>query len=821
MSVPTSPNFTPKSQQLIVESKLLATELNHTEVKDAHLLSCILSSNSEIISLFLKSLSLDTKNLIKFISVFGCLDKVETKGAAPAYGDSFKNILSESYDFSQKMEHEYIGVEHLFFVFLNQPDGPCTNYFYSEGLVCADIIHSFLLLLRAQDLINFDKDSSGISNSLRNHYREERRSTSSPNSERSPNPPSSTLSQGTALESFCVNLTKLAGTDTMVEIVGKSKEIDRLCEILGRKTKNNPILLGDPGVGKTAIVEGLAQRICKAQVPSFLSKSQVYSVDLASMIAGTKYRGQFEKRLKGLVAECAADRDIILFIDETHTLVGAGSAEGTMDAANILKPALARGEIKLIGATTHSEYKKSIEKDTALSRRFETVVVDEPTPYECLQILKGTKSSYESFHGVRYPVAVLKKIISLCDSYLPSKNFPDKAIDVMDEAGAKLKIKNLTPPPQLMDLENKIYDLFDSSSDTDKEEGELIDDYNSLLYKWEGGYVKNIQINDVLDIISTKAKIPKANLIQEKDKKSVNLGRLLNRDIINQKEAVSAIHKCILRSKIGLNDPAKPIGSFLFLGSTGVGKTWTAKRLAKHYFGSEKNLIRFDMSEYSEKVSSSKLIGASPGYVGYEEGGALIESLKKKPHCVILFDEIEKSHPDVQQLLLQILEEGEIEDNNGTKAYFKDSIIILTSNIGSDITTKGPLGFSSSPDSNLSKITDEAKKILSPELINRLNEVVVFNHLNTPSLSKIFSHEIRHLSKRLKGRGISLSISPAVINFLCEQAATERMGARPLKRLIQSEIEDKIVNSYFKKPQNSSLLFTFFLENNKVVCKTK
>ena len=816
MRMPTTPNFTPKSQQLIVEAKVLATELNHAEVQDSHLLSCVLSSGSDLINAFLRNFSIDIVKLIDFVSIFGDLEQEPPNSESPPYSSSFKRILSLSYDFSQKLDHGYIGIEHLFFVFLSDVNGACSTFFYTENLYGGDISDAFLLLLRTQDLVNLNKDSAGISNSMRNHYRKNRPSRPEADAQAS-NPLSSPpLPSGSALESFCINLTEIASEKVMGKIIGKSDEINRLCEILGRKIKNNPLLLGDPGVGKTAVVEGLAQRISSAKVPSFLSKTQIYTVDLASMIAGTKYRGQFEKRLKSLISECSLDKNIVLFIDEIHTLVGAGSAEGTMDAANILKPALARGDIKLIGATTYSEHKKSIEKDMALSRRFETVSIEEPSTKECIEILKGIKSSYESFHGVKYPVAILKKIVSLCDAYLPSRNFPDKAIDVMDEVGAKLKIKNLTPPPKLMDLENKIYNLFDSSAETGEEEDELIGDYNKLLYKWEGTYVGSVQLNDILDVISSKSKIPKENLIHEKDKKSSSLGRSLNLDIINQRSAVESIHKAIMRSKIGLKDPEKPIGSFLFLGSTGVGKTWAAKRLAYRYFGSEKSLIRFDMSEYSEKVSSSKLIGASPGYVGYEEGGVLIESLKKKPHCVILFDEIEKSHPDVQQLLLQILEEGELEDNAGNKAFFKDTIIILTSNIGSDLTYKSTLGFGTSEDSNDSKIKDEAKKILSPELINRLDDVIVFNHLEAVDLTTIFKYQIKLLTKKLRSRRIKLSIPDDLIDFLCDKAAREKMGARPLKRLIHTEIEDAIVNYCFKNSENSSLLFNFYLYKDKV-----
>ena len=817
MRVPLSPNFTPKSQQLIVESKLLAAELNHIEVEDTHLLSCILTSDSDLINQFLKNYFVDIEKLVNFISVFGSLTQNAEESEAPSYSLSFKEVLSQSYEFSQKLEHEYIGVEHLFFVFLNQVNGALFNYFCTESLYCGDVSNAFLLLLRTQDLVNLNKESTDIPSSLRKHFRKDKPPSSVP--EPLPSTSSSAPSSTSALAMFCVNLTEMASEKVMGKIVGKSDEINRLCEILGRKIKNNPLLLGDPGVGKTAVVEGLAQRISSANVPSFLSKTQIYTVDLASMIAGTKYRGQFEKRLKALISECSLDKDIVLFIDEIHTLIGAGSAEGTMDAANILKPALARGDIKLIGATTYSEHKKSIEKDTALSRRFETLSIEESTPGECVQILKGIKSSYESFHGIKYPLPILKKIVSLCDAYLPSRNFPDKAIDVMDEVGAKLKIRNLTPPSKLMDLENKIYNLLDTPSDTEEEEESLIDDYNDLLYTWEDSHVCTAQVNDVLDVVSAKSKIPKENLIHEKDKKSLDLGRLLNRDIINQREAIGSIHKFIMRSKIGLKEPGKPIGSFLFLGATGVGKTWAAKRLSHHYFGSEKNLIRFDMSEYSEKVSSSKLIGASPGYVGYEEGGVLIESLKKKPHCVVLFDEIEKSHPDVQQLLLQILEEGELEDSSGNKVFFKDSIVILTSNIGSDLTTKSTLGFAPSENSNESKIKDQAKKILSPELINRLDDIVVFNHLEPTHLLKIFNYQIRKLSKKLKPRSIKLSISEEVAKHLCERAASEKMGARPLKRLIHSEIEDQIVDFYFKNSGASDLLFDFYLKKEEIIYK--
>lgn len=796
-----SPNFTPRSQQAIVEAKMIATELNHDSVEDSHLLLAILKSECITVNSFLSAFSIKIDDLYSFVVTFCSLEKRAPTKQKPSYSNSFKDALSAAYEFSFNFGHWYIDIEHIFFSFLNHSDGPCSNYFYSLNLNPSRIIQAYLLVVK-------NKDESSVYENYETIDRPSKK-------EKDYGSPKESSQSDLALNSFCVNLTELASKKLINPIVGKNKEMDDICQILGRKGKNNPLLLGEPGVGKTAVIEGLALKVANGLVPPFLSNCQIYSVDLASMIAGTKYRGQFEKRLKTLVSECINDKTIILFIDEIHTLIGAGSAEGTMDAANILKPALARGEIKLIGATTRSEYKKSIEKDVALTRRFETVSIDEPTNLETLKILQGIKESYESYHNVRYSNKILKDIVNLCEVYLPSKNFPDKAIDVLDEVGSRIKIKNSSTPDEILELEKDIYHFFDSDSEPSHE---LMNKYDKLMSEWQAKVDEIVSIDDILEVISKKSKIPKENLVEEKDKRTLNLGRLLNRDVINQKTAITSIHKSILRSKIGLKDTNKPIGSFLFLGATGVGKTWTAKCLAKHFFGSEKNIFRFDMSEYSEKVSSSKLIGASPGYVGYEEGGALIEGLKRKPHCVILFDEIEKSHPDVQQLLLQIMEEGEIEDNMGSKAYFKDSIIILTSNIGASLTSKSSLGFSQQENSSESKIKEEAKSILSPELVNRLDDIVVFNHLEEGDLIKIFNSNIRKLSQKLKSKNIKISVSEEARSLLCKKASEEKMGARPLKRIIQSEIEDKIVDFYFKNKTDQNLEFNFIVKNDQIKC---
>jgi ATP-dependent Clp protease ATP-binding subunit ClpC len=802
MDMHVSPNFTPKSQQLIIDSKIMASSLNHSEVTESHLLVSLLRAEAGFINEFIRSFGLKVSDFIEFVIEYSSLEELDDEEAGPpSYGASFKSILSGAYEFSNQLQHSYIGVEHLFFCLINNASGASSVYLHAHNVPPSKVIEAFLMVLKTQDVI-LESKKSDLNKSLKK-----------PPASSSP----SASSSSSVLDSFCIDLNDRVKKGSADKIIGKDVEINRLCEILGRKIKNNPLLLGEPGVGKTAVVEGLAERIESGKVPNFLAGKTIYSVDLGTMIAGTKYRGQFEQRLTSLIKECSENPGVILFIDEVHTLVGAGSAEGTLDAANMLKPYLSRGDIKLIGATTFSEFKKSIEKDSALSRRFETIPIEEPSADECYRILKGVKSSYESFHSVKYPSKILRKIVSLCDAYLPHKNFPDKAIDVLDEVGARVKIKNLTPPPELVDIETKIYGFIDSEDSSSEEEGDLLRQYDELMLSWESSLSLTVTVADVLSIVSVKAKLPESSISEEKDKKSANLSRLLNRDVINQKAATSCVHKSILRSTIGLREAHQPIGSFLFLGSTGVGKTLLAKSLSKHYFGSEKNILRLDMSEYSEKVSSSKLVGASPGYVGYEEGGILIERLKKTPHCVILFDEIEKAHPSVQQLLLQILEEGEIEDNSGTKAYFKDSIVILTSNIGASLTNKVPLGFAPSATSTDNKIKEEAKSILSPELVNRLDEIVVFNPLDEVHLLKILKVNIRSLSKKLRPKNITLTIDEDVSLFLCSLAADENMGARPLKRLMQSEIEDKIVSHYYNNSSKQKSHFQFSLVEKDII----
>tara|TARA_B100000401_G_scaffold386501_1_gene290669 strand:+ start:8516 stop:10930 length:2415 start_codon:yes stop_codon:yes gene_type:complete len=800
MGMETSPNFTPKVQQIIAQSKNFAQSLNASEVTTDHLLLVILELEDPFVSSFVNSFSFSVEQVKNFTISFCALSKEKDAPEYCTYSDDFNELLVSATHFSRQIDNSYVCLEHVFFALLNIKDGPLYSFFYAYDVSPHKVIQAYVVSIKSQEESLTERNFNSRLPSLFN------------------SPPDAQSQPESILDTFCVSFNALFNEGKIGKIIGKEAEINRVCEILCRKNKNNPLLLGEPGVGKTAIIEGLASSIVEGKVPPFLSDKQIYAVDLSSMIAGTKYRGQFEQRIKTLISECKKDPNIILFIDEIHTMVGAGSAEGALDAANILKPELARGEIKLIGATTFSEFKKNIEKDHALTRRFECVQVSEPSTTETYQILKGIKKSYESFHGVKYNLKLLKQIIDLCDLYFPNKRFPDKAIDVMDDIGTKVKIRNLTPPAELIEVESQLYNIIETSRpDTIKEEEDLIAKHESLMNSWRAKPMDNVSIDDVLTVISQKAKIPKENLVHEKDKNTMNLKRKLSRDIINQDSAVSCMSRSILRSKIGLKDNHKPIGSFLFLGSSGVGKTWSAKMIAKHYFGSEKNLFRFDMSEYSEKVSASKLIGASPGYVGYEEGGVLVEYMKKNPHCVLLFDEIEKADPTVQQLLLQILEEGEIEDNVGTTVYFKDCIIILTSNIGSDLTSKSTLGFAPNSEDNNSKIKDLARKSLSPELVNRLDEVIVFNHLSKDNLIKIFAKEISSLKRKLKSKKISIDFDPSAIDSICERASSEKMGARPLKRLIHSEIEDKIVDFYYKNSSDIEQNFLFSLKDDEIV----
>ena len=598
-------------------------------------------------------------------------------------------------------------------------------------------------------------------------------------------------------------------------VIGREHEIQRVIQILSRRTKNNPCLIGEPGVGKTAVVEGLAQRIAAGDVPDTIANKRVMTLDLSGMVAGSKYRGEFEERIKKVIAEVIESRDVLLFIDEIHTIIGAGGAEGALDASNILKPSLARGELQLIGATTIDEYRKYIEKDAALERRFQPVTVEEPSEEESIAILKGLRSRYEEHHKVEITDEALEAAVKLSARYINDRFLPDKAIDLIDEAASKVRLQNYTKPAKIKDYEAQIDDLeeeketaireeaYEKAGDIKKKQEKLKDKIRQTLEKWEKEKENRkltVGENEVADVVAGWTKIPVKKLAEEESERLKNLENILHERVVGQEEAVTAVSKAIRRGRIGLKDPKRPIGSFLFLGPTGVGKTELSKALAEAMFGTESSLIRVDMSEYMEKHSVSKMIGSPPGYVGYDEGGQLSEKVRRNPYSVILFDEIEKAHPDVFNILLQVLDDGHITDAQGRKIDFKNTIIIMTSNAGAEnIIAPKRLGFGVATDAKADhefmkgRVMEEVKRLFKPEFLNRIDEIIVFHQLTKEHMKGIADIMLKGIEKRCKEQlGIALTVNEAAKELLIDKGYDEKYGARPLRRTIQSMLEDKM-----------------------------
>lgn len=779
----TLPNFTPRVQQALNVAKELARASLTKTITLEHLFLGILGLQTDFLESFLIKHDIDSleisAELTESLAVsLGQPLETEPPGTKYEFSPEVKGVLAIASLCANKMKHDYVGLEHVLIGFLKHKASPLLSYLTAIQKDPDELIFSLKVLFRPEssDEIPSDKAETDWRRSI------------APSSYPAKDP----------LETYMVNFNQLALDGKLDRVIGKEKELMDMSEILCRRKKNNPILLGSAGVGKTALIEGLAQQIVSGQCVDFLLPKVIYGLDLATLIAGTKYRGQFEERLQKIITQLKGNRNAIIFIDELHTLVGAGSAEGSLDAANILKPTLARGEITCIGATTLKEYKKNIEKDAALDRRFQPVTVKEPTQEETVKILEGIKHKYEEFHGVKYKKSALKLIVNLSARYITDRHMPDKAIDILDQVASHRKLKAFKRPPEAKEIEDQLNKSLEEEPVTEKQEV-LFEKYKEILDQWASeskALTPMVTDADVVQVICSKTGIPKEMLRPNGSLKFVNLATTLKKIIIGQDEGVEVAAKALLRGHASLGDPLKPMGAFLFLGPSGVGKTYTAKMLANEVFGGADNLIQINMSEYSEKVSSSRLIGAAPGYVGYDESGQLTERVRKKPYSLVLFDEIEKAHGEVANLLLQILEEGKLTDNFGREISFANTLVIATGNIGATLFKKShSLGFGSSNDEggrNLA-ILEEAKIALSPELLNRFNETVIFNELSGDSLVEIIKLEINILKQRLeKVHEVKLVTGRSLLDFLGESSVKERDGARAIKNLVKKEVENKL-----------------------------
>ena len=779
-------NFTEKARMALSHAHNIACEMGHGYIGSEHLLLGIIREGSGVAAkVLLKSGISETVAKDKLLESIPSGMPIDINTELSLTPRS-KKILEISAMEARKLKHNYIGTEHILMAIIRDGDGVGAQLLSALGVNLTDFY--------TNTVNSFDSDMGNVSPMK---------------------PKSHTNVKTPTLDSYGRDLTKSASENKFDPVIGRDKEIDRVIQILSRRTKNNPCLIGEPGVGKTAVAEGLAQKIASGDVPELLKDKRLVTVDLSSMVAGAKYRGEFEDRLKKVVEEVINAGNVILFIDEIHTIVGAGSAEGAIDASNILKPSLARGELQLIGATTVNEYRKYIEKDAALERRFQPVMVKEPTVEETELILKGLRDKYEAHHNVKITDEALEAATKLSARYITDRFLPDKAIDLIDEASSKKKLSSLTAPDDLKELEKEYEAIqknkqeaitaqdFEKAAELRDREKELKNeiDKKSETWKEKSSNTKELAVTaeDIAEIISDWTNIPVKKLAEEESEKLKNLEQLLHGRVIGQEEAVVAVSKAIRRGRAGLKDPKRPIGSFLFLGPTGVGKTELSKALAESMFGSEDAMIRIDMSEYMEKHAVSKFIGSPPGYVGYDEGGQLTEKIRKQPYSVLLFDEVEKAHPDVFNIMLQILEDGILTDAQGRRVDFRNTVIIMTSNLGAKniLNTGSKLGFAkkddeSSEDNIKNSVMDEVKRAFRPEFLNRIDDIIVFDRLSEDDIKKIASLMLESLKKRLTANEITAEFTENAIAQIAKEGFDPIYGARPLRRAIQSKIEDML-----------------------------
>ena len=781
--------YTPQAKEALSLAVGMAESLNHGYVGTEHLLIGLLQEGTGVAARVLEENGVEESKVVELVSQLISPNTSVQMAENAAYTPRARRVIENSYREAVRFKAAQIGTEHILIAILREGDCVASRLLNTMG-ISVQKLYIDLLAAMGEDAPSI-KDEMQRGNSGK-------RGSSTP-----------------ALDSYSRNLTQMALDGKLDPVIGREHEIQRVIQILSRRTKNNPCLIGEPGVGKTAVVEGLAQRIAAGDVPDTIADKRVMTLDLSGMVAGSKYRGEFEERIKKVIAEVVEAKDVLLFIDEIHTIIGAGGAEGALDASNILKPSLARGELQLIGATTINEYRKYIEKDSALERRFQSVTVDEPSEEESIAILKGLRSRYEEHHRVEITDDALEAAVKLSSRYINDRFLPDKAIDLIDEAASKVRLSNYTKPSKIKDYEAQIDDLeeekesairdeaYEKAGDIKKKQEKLKEKIRLTLEKWEKEKETRKLVvgeNEVADVVAGWTKIPVKKLAQEESERLKNLEGILHERVVGQEEAVTAVSKAIRRGRIGLKDPKRPIGSFLFLGPTGVGKTELSKALAEAMFGTESSLIRVDMSEYMEKHSVSKMIGSPPGYVGYEEGGQLSEKVRRNPYSVILFDEIEKAHPDVFNILLQVLDDGHITDAQGRKIDFKNTIIIMTSNAGAEnIIAPKRLGFGVATDAKADhefmkgRVMEEVKRLFKPEFLNRIDEIIVFHQLTKEHMKGIADIMLRGIEKRSKEQlGITLTVNEAAKDLLIDKGYDDKYGARPLRRTIQSLLEDKM-----------------------------
>jgi ATP-dependent Clp protease ATP-binding subunit ClpC len=788
-------NFTDRVRKVLAMAREEAIRLQHDYVGTEHILLGLIREGEGVAAAVLMNLNVDLEQIHERIEESVKKGKATIALGELPYTSRAKKVLEYAMAEARELNHSYVGTEHLLLGLLREEKGIAAQVLNSLGLTLDEARGETLKLLGSD--VNPSQPPTGGGGGTPG---------AAPKGEKKSKTP--------ALDHFCRDLTELARNDELDPTIGRADEIERVMEILSRRKKNNPVLIGEPGVGKTAIVEGLAQLIARGDCPDSLQDHRVLALDMAAVIAGTKYRGQFEERLKAIMNEIAQNRNVILFIDELHTLVGAGAAEGAIDASNMLKPALARGELQCVGASTLNEYRKYIEKDGALERRFQTVIVDPPSVEESIEILKGLRSHYEEHHRVEIPDETLGASAKLSERYITDRFLPDKAIDVIDEAGARARLATQVPPPEVTELKEQVEALtekkdeairdqdFERAAELRDRERELQAEIRKRQEDWEEERKRHrpvIGVEDVAFIVSRWTGIPVTRLKEAETERLVHMEAEIHERVVGQDEAIAAISRAIRRSRAGLKDPHRPIGSFIFSGPTGVGKTELARALAEFLFADRDALIRVDMSEYMEKFSVSRLIGAPPGYVGYEDSGTLTKAVRRRPYSVVLLDEIEKAHPDVFNILLQVLDEGHLTDNYGRVIDFKNTVLIMTSNLGArDISTgKGTLGFHQRDTDTLydrmqSKVREEIERAFNPEFLNRVDDIIVFHPLSKEQIAEIVHIMLKEVRNRLAEEELSIRLTDPAITFLVDKGYDEKFGARPLRRAIQRYLEDPL-----------------------------